>query len=193
MEDMEGLAPAEARRFRSGRICIDLVHTGGAGELARWEILHTEDDVAHWLGRMTGAVLTAGPGDVAATRALRAAIWDATAARAAGREVPAAAAAAINAAAGEPPLAPRLDGDGRAALVPGTVAQARSTLARDAIDLLGGPLGHRIRACAADDCGLLFVDASRPGRRRWCSMEWCGNRAKMRTRSGSRSGARRDC
>jgi len=182
MEDMQGLTPAEARRFRSGRICIDLVHTGGEGALARWEILHAEDDVAHWLGRMTGAALTAAPGDLAATRALRAAVLDAASARAAGHEPPTAAVAAINAAAAEPPLVPRLGDDGRAAPAPGTVAQARSTLARDAIDLLGGPLGHRIRVCAADDCGLLFVDASRPGRRRWCSMEWCGNRAKMRAR-----------
>ena len=186
MEDLQGLPASEARRFRSGRICIDLVHTGGEGDLARWELLHTEKDVAQWLGRMTGAALTAGPGDVAATQALRAAVWEATSARAAGREAPAGALAAINAAAAEPPLTPRLDRDGRAELAPGTAAQARSTLAHDAIDLLGGPLGHRIRVCAAGDCGLLFVDASRPGRRRWCSMEWCGNRAKMRTRSGAR-------
>jgi hypothetical protein len=28
-------------------------------------------------------------------------------------------------------------------------------------------------------CSLLFVDTSRSGRRRWCSMERCGNRAKV--------------
>ena len=54
-------------------------------------------------------------------------------------------------------------------------------LARDAVDLFGGPLAHRIRICAADNRGLLFVDASQPGKRRWCSMERCGNRAKIRT------------
>ena len=27
---------------------------------------------------------------------------------------------------------------------------------------------------------LLLVDASRPGTRRWCSMDWCGDRAKKR-------------
>ncbi|WP_431965125.1 CGNR zinc finger domain-containing protein [Nocardia sp. bgisy134] len=31
----------------------------------------------------------------------------------------------------------------------------------------------RIRACTADDCGLLFIDTSRPGHRRWYSMERC--------------------
>ncbi|GAA1115817.1 ABATE domain-containing protein [Kribbella jejuensis] len=56
-----------------------------------------------------------------------------------------------------------------------------STLARDAIELLTGPYADRIRACASDDCSLLFVDTSRPGRRRWCSMNTCGARAKMST------------
>jgi predicted RNA-binding Zn ribbon-like protein len=58
------------------------------------------------------------------------------------------------------------------------VHAALASLARDAIDLLSGPLATRVRECAAEDCALLFVDASRPGRRRWCSMEGCGNRAK---------------
>ncbi|NUR98201.1 MAG: hypothetical protein HOV67_23465 [Kribbellaceae bacterium] len=56
-----------------------------------------------------------------------------------------------------------------------------STLARDAIDLLTGPYAGRIRVCASDDCSLLFVDTSRPGQRRWCSMNTCGARAKMTT------------
>jgi predicted RNA-binding Zn ribbon-like protein len=32
--------------------------------------------------------------------------------------------------------------------------------------------------CRADDCGWLFVDASRNRSRRWCDMSECGNRAK---------------
>ncbi len=182
MEDLQGLGPAEARRFRSGRICIDLVHTGGDGPLARWELLRGDDDLTGWLARITGALLIAARGALGRARRLRAALLDATSARAAGREPPSAAVAAINAAAAAPPLVPRLGPDGTADTAPGTVAQALSSIARDAVDLLGGPLRDRIRVCAADDCGLLFVDASRPGRRRWCSMEWCGNRSKMRAR-----------
>jgi predicted RNA-binding Zn ribbon-like protein len=60
------------------------------------------------------------------------------------------------------------------------VAACLSTIARDAIDLLSGPLAGRVRECAAPDCALLFVDKSRPGRRQWCSMEGCGNRRKTR-------------
>ena len=59
-------------------------------------------------------------------------------------------------------------------------AQALSTLAREMIELLSGPLSGRIRECASDDCPLVFVDSSRPGARRWCAMERCGNRRKLR-------------
>ena len=36
----------------------------------------------------------------------------------------------------------------------------------------------RIRRCAATDCPRWFADSSKSGRRRWCSMSTCGNRAK---------------
>ena len=36
----------------------------------------------------------------------------------------------------------------------------------------------RLRACEGDGCGWLFIDQSRSGRRRWCDMTVCGNRAK---------------
>ena len=42
--------------------------------------------------------------------------------------------------------------------------------------------GHddRIRICANDTCRWIFFDESRAGRRRWCDMATCGNRAKAR-------------
>gem|GEM_PF-3517240 len=36
----------------------------------------------------------------------------------------------------------------------------------------------RVRRCAHPACVLYFLDTSRNGTRRWCSMETCGNRAK---------------
>jgi len=39
---------------------------------------------------------------------------------------------------------------------------------------------HRLRACDGHDCVLWFHDTSRSGRRQWCSMAACGNRAKAR-------------
>jgi predicted RNA-binding Zn ribbon-like protein len=35
-----------------------------------------------------------------------------------------------------------------------------------------------VRPCPGTGCGWMFLDPA--GRRRWCSMAWCGNRAKAR-------------
>ncbi|MEI3611362.1 CGNR zinc finger domain-containing protein [Pseudogracilibacillus sp. SO30301A] len=37
---------------------------------------------------------------------------------------------------------------------------------------------NRIRKCEAPECCLYFVDTSKAGKRRWCSMKLCGNRKK---------------
>jgi predicted RNA-binding Zn ribbon-like protein len=51
-------------------------------------------------------------------------------------------------------------------------------LASSAVDLLrGGPL-DRIKRC--HQCRWLFLDTSRNRSRRWCSMDECGVRIKMR-------------
>jgi predicted RNA-binding Zn ribbon-like protein len=51
-----------------------------------------------------------------------------------------------------------------------------------AIRLLTSPQVHGVRQCEGKGCDWLFVDASRNHLRKWCSMEECGNRAKMRRR-----------
>jgi predicted RNA-binding Zn ribbon-like protein len=54
-------------------------------------------------------------------------------------------------------------------------------IAWSAADLLTGPRAQRVRQCADEKgCGWLFIDESRAGTRRWCSMGECGNRAKAR-------------
>jgi predicted RNA-binding Zn ribbon-like protein len=86
----------------------------------------------------------------------------------------------VNQWSARPLPGPRLT-QGRQLQHPATDANGLlSLLARDAVDLLAGPLAGRIRTCASDDCSLLFVDESRGGQRRWCSMNTCGARAKMK-------------
>lgn len=46
----------------------------------------------------------------------------------------------------------------------------------------------RLRECSGRDCSRLFIDRSRNGSRRWCSMEGCGNRAKARRHYKRKSG-----
>jgi predicted RNA-binding Zn ribbon-like protein len=38
----------------------------------------------------------------------------------------------------------------------------------------------RVRKCANPDCPFRFLDTTRSGTRRWCSMTVCGNRLKAR-------------
>lgn len=54
----------------------------------------------------------------------------------------------------------------------------RVALAIASLELI--PVERRIGRCAADLCGGYFLDTSRFKPRRWCSMDSCGNRAKVR-------------
>ncbi|MEE8537244.1 MAG: ABATE domain-containing protein [Acidobacteriota bacterium] len=50
-----------------------------------------------------------------------------------------------------------------------------------AAELLANVPRRRLRECPAPDgCGWLFLDTSKNGSRRWCSMRTCGNIAKAR-------------
>lgn len=53
-------------------------------------------------------------------------------------------------------------------------------VARSATQLLTADPLDRLKSCAGIACGWVFLDTSRNGRRRWCEMEVCGSRAKMR-------------
>ncbi len=55
-------------------------------------------------------------------------------------------------------------------------ADVAASLAR----MLGRDDRLRYRACANETCRFTFYDDSKPGTRRWCSMELCGGRAKAR-------------
>lgn|SRR5690606_13589455 len=63
-------------------------------------------------------------------------------------------------------------------------------IAVDAAALLTAPELERVGQCPGTECGWLFLDRSRSGRRRWCDMADCGNLAKVR-RHRERGRARR--
>jgi predicted RNA-binding Zn ribbon-like protein len=171
--------------FDAGAVCLDFAHTGGEGPYAVFETLHRPQDLAGWLAEppLTAALtVPATDRDLTAAKALRRAIWETAHEQAAGRPLNSAAAAVLNRAAAQPPLIPELLEAGKTAgwASPVRAGQALSTLAREMIGLLTGPLSERFRECAGDNCPLVFVDSSRPGARRWCAMERCGNRHKLR-------------
>ncbi|PPS87977.1 CGNR zinc finger domain-containing protein [Streptomyces sp. MH60] len=178
-------------RFDPGALCLELLTTGGPGAFARWEVLHEPADLMTWVGHSRlpdGLDLSVDRTDVERARALRDALFLLAADRAHGRPLRPAHLDVVNAAAAAPPLVPRLEPDGTRGWAPGADgSRLLSTVARDAIELFTGPYADRIRECGAHTCYLLFVDTSRPGRRRWCAMEHCGNREKVRAHRARRA------
>jgi predicted RNA-binding Zn ribbon-like protein len=57
---------------------------------------------------------------------------------------------------------------------------ALARLAEPIVRKIGESQDERFRICANDTCRWIFFDESRTGRRRWCDMATCGNRAKAR-------------
>jgi predicted RNA-binding Zn ribbon-like protein len=73
------------------------------------------------------------------------------------------------------------------ATAPG-VAGALGVLLTSAQAAMADGSWERLKVCPADDCLWAFYDRSRNRSRRWCEMEVCGNRAKVRSyRERSRS------
>ncbi|MFD5815777.1 CGNR zinc finger domain-containing protein [Streptomyces sp. NPDC127038] len=191
-------------RFRSGagRLCLDFMRTlrlrGTAGAT---EELATVRDLADWvaqLGPYPADVAVAVPAASVLVRAreLREAVHTLlTSARGNGgaASCPAAERELLNTVAAGATPAPRLDGTGSAVYgADDQVGAVLADVARDAITLATSPALAQVRACSGPECAAWFLDTSRPGNRRWCSMETCGNKSKKstwRTKQGAVTGS----
>lgn len=77
-------------------------------------------------------------------------------------------------------LEPNVDGSRfTIAQVGDALDQARSAIAGSLAHYVADHDVERLRICASTDCRWRFVDRSPAGRRRWCDMRTCGNRAKV--------------
>jgi predicted RNA-binding Zn ribbon-like protein len=129
-----------------------------------------------------------GASELAAAKALRAAMYRIFTATAGARE----AAAAARPTVADLALVQRVyrdavaagrfietDGAWRLAWRADDPRRVRFAVAVDAVELItSAELLARVKRCPGHHCGWLFFDAS--GRRRWCEMGTCGSRAKMR-------------
>ncbi len=143
-----------------------------------------------WLAWSQLAVVTplATEQDYLSARQLRWAIWHALEAALTGTLPHERDRGIIDAWAAQPPLVPQLFD---VPWVQPMIPQALSVIARDVIELLRDPfLRGRLRRCASPDCGVPFVDVSRPGQRRWCEDQRCGDRARQRAMRARRNAAR---
>ena len=162
------LAFADTRYWRGTATPTDDLR--GPDELLRWV-----ENVAR-----VPAALTADPTRVfAQALGVREAIYRCFAATAAGRPPTDADLAELNAALAEAPPRQRVGKGGWVIDVPtSSGATLLAPVLWSAADLLVGKHLARVRQCANPACGWLFLDGSKSGNRRWCSMSACGNRAK---------------
>lgn len=143
-------------------------------------MLEAPANLRSWL-RESGVVdgdTDCGPADLTAAIALREAIYSLVAARLSGDGYDDQAVGLLNDVARGPAAIPQLTAAGRQTAA--TAEQALSSIARDAIAILGGSDADLLKECSRPECTQVYLDRSRGSRREWCAMETCGNKMKAR-------------
>ncbi len=161
-----------------GRLCLDFTWTLRYRAVHPTDLLARPERLVEWLavvglpaGRVTASELKA-------SRELREAIYAAAINSIGGKSLKPRHLTMINRWAATEPTVSRLHSDGAKTF---TVRRGHETeagltmIASDAVDLLSSG-EDRIRLCEGPSCSLPFHDTSRPGTRRWCSAERCGNK-----------------
>lgn len=169
-------------RFRSGRLSLDFIATVGDREHMAFDRWRSDRDFARWCvaAGLTSKEIDMSGDQVTAARRLREALYRLVSHALASTLPDPADLKLVNAEARKPPRIPELIGIGH----PSAWTSEKpydavlATIARDAVDLLSGSTVKRLRKCADAHCSILFIDTSRPGKRRWCSMNGCGNKVK---------------
>ena len=169
----------------SGNLALDLVNTIVPGRDGPVDLLGTPTELATWFeaaGVSGGALGPTLPDSPPLLRLLLAEAIRLLEAVSAGKPVAEDVRFAIDRVMAEGHRSTRMAGESATLieireartplglLAPVAVAAARLAVEADAA---------RLRPCAARDCTRWFLDTSKGGRRRWCSMTTCGNRAKV--------------
>jgi predicted RNA-binding Zn ribbon-like protein len=176
--------------FESGHVALDFSLSGGREWRSRWERLHTPADLDAWLAQCSLGVsgIESTRRDLAAAHDLREGLWVVSQAVASGETPSASAIEIVNDHADRPALRRRFTADGSAQWAKPTARAALASIANAAIELLSTDVDESgFRRCEGERCHLLFVDTSPARRRRWCSMQRCGNRHKVRTHRAKQS------
>jgi predicted RNA-binding Zn ribbon-like protein len=167
-----------------GRLSLDFAHTGDMGYGSRFERLNSADELNRWLflSQLRLPPVHISAPDLETARKVRGAIWRVAETVVAGSIPPKQDLALINLTARQPALISQLALDGQSMeWYKPTASAVIATLARDAIMLFGDPSQRaRIRRCENTSCRSIFYDDSRPGLRRWCAANRCGDRMRAK-------------
>ena len=171
--------------FWGNDLALDFANTV-EGDPAEKDHLRTYADLVTWTRRAGVLPPTVRPeGDLEPARELRAAIYDVFRAVAAGAPPPQRALETL--------LTFHADAAWEGTIEDGEwVWRGRHPerplwpIAVAAVDLLRSDKLSRVKRCA--NCNWLFLDRSRNGSRRWCSMDECGVHTKMRRYRAARRG-----
>ncbi|HZX09026.1 CGNR zinc finger domain-containing protein [Kribbella sp.] len=144
------------------------------------ERIPTPQRLIDWLAVSGLAVTSCTPAQLDRARDLREAIHAAATATALQESPPAPAIQVINHHSTQGHAAPILTTDGhrRWQLTKGSVEDALSVIAADAITILAGERDGKLALCASPTCQAAFFDTSQSRTRKWCDMNTCGNRQK---------------
>lgn len=168
--------------FITGALSLDFLDTLGNRRAETVERLASPKALDQWLaqaGLGTPKQSEASLRDLQNARNLRSAIDRAIFAVAFGGRVRGADLEVLNSNAAEMPLRPSIRGGKLVWTARKPVSAALSMIASDALELIAGSRRSRLRMCP--ECKMMFLDTSRPGKRRWCSSSsGCGNKAKLR-------------
>jgi len=168
-------------KFHAGHVALDLPCTLAARlKPAPRELLAHPGDLGRWLvaAEMSSAVPRVTQADLDFAKTLRESIYSLALARIHHAALPDEARQQLNRLAATTAAVPQLD-PLRRLQFSGKTRALLASIARDAVILLSSEISERIRQCEGETCALLFLDTSRSGDRRWCSMSGCGNRAKV--------------
>ena len=168
-------------KFRAGHVALDFAATMAARlKPLPLELLALPSDLGRWLraAGMTDARPEVTQSDLSLARTLRESIYGLALARIQGEDLPDEARRRLNRIAAEASAIPQLAKNSRIHYL-GKSRAFLISIARDALVLFGSESSERIRQCESETCALLFLDTSRSGDRRWCSMAGCGNKAKV--------------
>ena len=166
-------------------------HLPGLTDATSWlverDLLHADE------GRRIDALPRAQAGaTLAQVRAVRAGIRGVVEALVAGRSADPTDVGVVNRVLRARPVPELVPGAGRPAIghrhVGKPVDDALAGLVEPLIELVAAGETDRLRICANEGCRWAFNDTSPTGRRRWCSMASCGNRAKAARHRARRRG-----